>query len=352
MKRLRWLIVLALSSLAACAWWMAGRPGAAKLDQILFNHQLHKEQGAECATCHAGIADATDTSKSFHPQEKVCLDCHDRQEYCQKCHTDPQNRAAALPHESELGFSHKAHLAQADVACAMCHPDSATSQTLPMGKPNMDLCLGCHNHRKDYAEARCTGCHPALNRLPLKAIAEFDHAGDWMSRHGMQARGEGVACQQCHQQSFCSECHARNPAAVNVRLYPEDTQRTLLHRGDWLSTHAIDARADGDTCLRCHRDPTYCQACHTAQGIAPAAAAPRVSHPPGYAVRGGAKFHGDDARVRIETCVACHDQGAASNCVQCHKVGGVGRKPHPAGWESHHDLGEASGKKMCLICHG
>src|SRR5512140_743398 len=149
MKGVRWLVLLAFPSLFACAWWMAGRPGGAKLDHLLFNHKLHKEQGTDCVTCHAGIVEATDTSRSHHPKEAVCLDCHDRQEYCQRCHTDPESRQAALPHESELGFSHQKHLTQEGVTCAKCHPQGETSQALPIARPKMAVCLGCHNHAED-----------------------------------------------------------------------------------------------------------------------------------------------------------------------------------------------------------
>ncbi|MBI5508569.1 MAG: cytochrome c3 family protein [Deltaproteobacteria bacterium] len=352
MMRVRWLAILFLPSFAACAWWMAGRPGSAKLGQLLFNHAIHKEQSVECTTCHAGVDAATDTSAGYTPKEAVCMDCHDRDNDCTKCHGDPATPRVPVPHESELGFSHQKHLSQEGVTCSKCHPDGETSTALPIILPKMDLCLNsCHNHEKDYAEGRCTGCHPALDRLPLKAVAEFTHSGDWQGGHGLQAAGKGAACLQCHPQTFCSECHARSPAAVNARLYPEDVKRALLHRADWLTTHPIEARADGDTCLRCHRDPSYCAACHTQSGVTNRAANPRVPHPAGYAVRGNAAFHGDDARLHIETCAACHDQGAASNCVQCHKVGGIGGNPHPAGFIKRHDAGQATTEKMCQACH-
>jgi hypothetical protein len=62
-----------------------------------------------------------------------------------------------------------------------------------------------------------------------------------------------------------------------------------------------------------------------------------------------AEFHGDAARRDIVSCASCHDQGANSNCITCHKVGGTaGRSPHPRGWNPT----TSKDTKMCKMCHG
>jgi hypothetical protein len=346
MKALRLGIVLPLLTLAACAWWMAGRPGLAALDQLTFSHTLHIDEGVECDTCHEGVAEATDTSSAHRPAEEVCLECHEREDNCDMCHSDAENAGKRPAHSSDLGFSHAAHIERVgDEGCAKCHP-AVDWDEAPVPLPNMDSCLECHNHDQDYARAECLHCHPSLRAKPLRAIAEFDHAGDWMSRHGLQARNQGAACQQCHTDSTCSECHSRVAPAVNAQLFPEAVGRNLLHRGDFRSTHAMEARADGDTCLRCHHT-NYCAQCHEQHGLTAGVSNGRIPHPPGWSTPGGAAFHGDEARLRIETCAACHDQGAASNCVTCHKVGSIGGNPHPRGWRAD-DYDE---NPMCQTCH-
>jgi hypothetical protein len=57
--------------------------------------------------------------------------------------------------------------------------------------------------------------------------------------------------------------------------------------------------------------------------------------------------HGRAARRDIASCAACHDQGAASNCVRCHKVGAFGGSPHPPGWRSS----QPTTAESCAICH-
>ncbi|OGQ81076.1 MAG: hypothetical protein A2289_14495 [Deltaproteobacteria bacterium RIFOXYA12_FULL_58_15] len=331
---------------------MAGRPGLPELDQLIFSHAVHHENDVECDKCHAGIEAAVDTSKSFTPTEEVCLECHDKDDNCKQCHTAARTRGTRQAHVSELGFSHQTHMERTkETGCVTCHDGIQDSTELPVAKPSMAKCLTCHNHNQDYAQARCLDCHPSMQRLPLAAVAEFDHSGDWMARHGMQARVQADSCQQCHTQSTCSECHSRAAPAASVKIYPEAVERELLHRGDWISAHAIEARADGDTCLRCHQDSGFCVSCHTQSGLTAGATNGRVPHPPGYANRGGQAFHGDEARVRIETCVACHDQGAASNCVECHKSGGIGGSPHPPGWGTTHERDDVGENPMCRTCH-
>ena len=86
-----------------------------------------------------------------------------------------------------------------------------------------------------------------------------------------------------------------------------------------------------------------------------AAGAPNAKnpHPPGWVLPGSGAggFHGDEARRNITSCAACHDQGAQSNCISCHKVGGVGGDPHPGGFRMKHTLAEARSDGRCTACH-
>lgn len=323
---------------------MAGRRGPEP--RIDFSHALHLEQGATCEQCHGAVAEATDTSKTHLPAQAVCLECHEA-DSCESCAKLPSARDEQKDvDEQTLGFSHAAHLPRVEGDCTKCHGNAHTATELPVQTPSMALCLTCHNHSEEYQASRCTRCHPVLQRLPLEAVAEFSHGGNWIERHGMLARTEGAACQECHPQPMCASCHSRVTPAAPARLFPEKVEGTLLHRGDFLTTHSIEARADGDTCYRCH-DQQYCESCHASFNVAgPGAQSP---HPAGF---GSGAVHGRAARERIETCAACHDQGAASNCVVCHSSGGPGGNPHPAGWADRYDLEDAREEQVCRTCHG
>lgn len=348
MNAQRWF-GLVLVPLSACAWWMAGRPSLTTLDRLIFSHGLHvgKEE-VECSECHDGVDQATSLDASYLPKEDTCLGCHDKEDNCQQCHTNAAQRAVRPPKHTTLAFSHKQHLDLVEGKCTACHTDANSSIELPVSLPSMDACLTCHEMQQAYAEGRCNLCHTTLRSAPPAAVAELRHGTEWLSRHGLVAQSYGETCLQCHSQTTCSECHANIAPDTPARLYPEQTGRTLQHRGDFVATHAIEARAEGETCLRCHTSST-CVTCHEAYGKTSSGTFTELQHPPGYAYRGGAAFHGDDARLRIETCVACHDQGAASNCVSCHSVGGIGGNPHPPGWSSRYDSNDNTG--MCRTCH-
>jgi hypothetical protein len=126
--------------------------------------------------------------------------------------------------------------------------------------------------------------------------------------------------------------------------------RRWIHPGTYVAAHVLDARASPDSCNRCH-GTQFCESCHTLQGLTSAAANPRSPHPPGFASPGGSEFHGDAARRDIVSCAACHDQGAASVCVDCHRVGGTGGNPHPSSFLSGRTMDEARENGMCLVCH-
>lgn len=393
---------------------MAGRNQAGR-DRIVFSHAVHSDNGVACADCHGPVGEAQDLATLYAPRpENSCENCHsDQQSPLMDARTAPElgfshkdhlarvatflaagggaaadaaasttapgaagtpgapssttnEQAPAQPSEAPTGAdktgdgggseSGATTAVSADAAndpkvCAVCHPDATTAAALPLQRPTMATCLTCHNHNADYAEARCTHCHPSLRQLPLMAVAEFEHTAGWITRHGLVSQHQGESCLQCHQQSSCSECHSRVAPDSPARLFPEVVDRTVLHRGDFISTHGMDARLSGDVCLRCHQT-NQCQNCHRVMGLAAESGSLFVPHPAGYAMPGaGTRFHGDDARRNIHSCAACHDQGAASVCVQCHRVGGVGGSPHPAGWSKKNKESDIAGNALCLTCH-
>jgi hypothetical protein len=345
----RWAWLLLLPSMAACSWWMAGRPDSTG-DVLTFNHAMHTTDfGVECSECHGAIADATDLSTSFAAPESACLDCHDRDADCSSCHSDPSRRTALVYEAPDLAFSHQAHVARVSGDCSRCHA-TATATELPVPPPTMAICMSCHNHQEAYDSGRCLDCHTSMQRLPLRAVAEFDHGGDWLGRHGQVAHAGAEACLSCHVQSQCDDCHSTVAAAAPANLFPDELNRTLLHRGDFITTHPIEARADSTLCLRCH-ESSFCEDCHTANGLTARASNALQPHPAGWMDPASPNFHGPQARLQTASCAACHDQGAASNCVDCHAVGRVGGNPHPSGWSDRYDLSDVADNAMCQVCH-
>jgi hypothetical protein len=122
----------------------------------------------------------------------------------------------------------------------------------------------------------------------------------------------------------------------------------MVHRGDFLTRHAIDALAEPARCLSCHTERD-CDSCHVERGVSGNAVGANNPHPPGWvgADTRSSDFHGSHARRDILSCAGCHEQGPATNCIRCHTVGAYGGNPHPSGWQS------ARGRQssMCRYCH-
>jgi len=335
--------------LAGCGW---RKPS----DKIRIPHDRHASAGVECVVCHETIYDAKTLDGDFLPKEEICLQCHKdakQQNRCSMCHTDV-SRAAPWAKKSAEGagikVSHAGHLAPTKEKCSTCHTSLPEPLRTVENRPTMASCLGCHEHKRDYDNGRCAKCHKDLSRFPLEPITSFSHLGDYVRNHAGDARAAADRCATCHETTFCTDCHARTVSMKIEARLPERVNDNFIHRNDFLGRHAIQAKAEPATCRRCHGS-SYCESCHAAQNLTPQAVNPRDPHPPGWSFPGSASFHGTAARRDIVSCAPCHDQGARSICVDCHKVGGVGGDPHPSGWRQRHSRDEIQRNGMCLSCH-
>lgn len=350
MKRTLFVIVLAL---AGCHGTTRTAPPK-QTDEIIFPHDFHVTQlEFDCDTCHKGITEATNLATSFLPKEETCLECHKEAKEnneCGLCHKDPAHPATyTRPARLASNVSHKAH-ADAKIECKSCHAKLSEPGAPVVTQADHATCLSCHDHKQAYAQGSCEGCHTDMTRFAIRPVATFSHDGDFLRTHGQQAATSAATCSKCHDQTMCADCHAKTvPTRVEVK-FPEDVTSSFIHRGDYVSRHMLDARADGETCAKCH-GTSFCSSCHTANNLTTVAADPRNPHPPGWGFPGSRDFHGPAARNDIASCASCHDQGAQSNCVTCHAVGGVGGNPHPQSWLSKHDDSEIADNGMCRFCH-
>ena len=341
---------LAIAALAVSACAGLFNVLADRRDQIKAPHDRHATAKVDCTTCHESIFDSTTLTTVDLPKEKKCLSCHAEEKEkgnCAFCHTRPDQPLAFTGHERELKMNHTEHLERVKEDCAVCHqalPNPVRTEGLA---PKMAGCLNCHEHQVQWDNGECQACHQDLSRYPLQPVAAFSHRADWLQNHSLQARSAAQVCSNCHQQTFCSECHAKMQGLRVDKVVPERIDRAFIHRNDFVSRHAVEAQADPALCQRCHGTDT-CQSCHLKNGLVPGASNGLDPHPPGF---GLGTAHGRAARNDIVSCAACHDQGSASICVNCHQVGGVGGNPHPNSWLLRHPHQEIGKNAMCQICH-
>jgi len=382
--------VLALGALSA-SLPAAARPATSEVifpPQRLplgFSHRQHLAKKIACDFCHDRVNGSRSAADDLIPNEEVCATCHpiDRARplgngkpgsACAACHPGlvpggEVERVRVPP--PNLKFDHKAHLDQG-VACARCHGDlSQVTLATRAQLPDMGLCLGCHDSRrqKGHASARCPTCHLVAREGTLETrfaqgilrpsgkLRGDTHGLDFRTQHAAVARDDQKYCASCHSQSFCVSCH-------DGVVKPLD-----FHGNDYVSRHPIDARRNDPDCSACHRAQTFCLGCHERLGVvdfrtgAMSAFAPvgnRRFHPDGWAdesAAGRPNHHAWQAQRNLRQCVSCHRQ---ETCLQCHGArdgaGALGKMsvdPHPIGWadsERCRALADRN-QRMCLRCH-
>jgi hypothetical protein len=289
-------------------------------DQLRFSHAVHADV-AECDTCH-------EVAAQILPKEATCLDCHEKKDdTCGTCHSRPEAPRSYARDDRHLNFSHEDHANYGADACRTCHGEPSAPSI-----PKHAECRQCHEG--EIARSECAMCHQDLRRWPLKPVAEMAHRGDFLRTHASIAAGKGETCARCHDATFCTSCHAaQNVPLGNEWRAPEEAARAFVHRGDYVARHALEAVASPSLCVKCH-DTATCESCHERNKVAGRSAS--SPHPPGW------------ARPGAPGSAACHDHGAASICVSCHRPGGVGGNPHPPGWQP---LGRSMVEMPCLACH-
>ncbi len=315
----------------------------------VFPHVTHLEKIAcgapgtpaclTCATCHEGVRQA---GNDPYPTVKACTKCHEKD-------ASTKFAQAAPPKREGIFFPHERHLGQPGIRgqCVKCHAGVADATGQEATFPPMSTCLSCH--QRDFDAGTCTPCHTGSDLATLKPRSFMRHDATWIRHHGPSATRSQLVCNQCHKQSDCEGCHDQKQPLTAEQRRPDAVEASLVHRGDFITRHPMEARSQPATCLRCHQ-PSTCNACHVERGVSGGAVGSANPHPPGWVGpnAGSRDFHGREAKRNLVACAACHDAGPATNCIVCHKVGGSGGNPHPHGWSSS----RSTGASMCRYCHG
>ena len=374
MKTYRLLLIAALASgfLTACK---VAHPVSSETHEdvrtSLFPHEKHG--GFDCVDCHTGIPKATKLGEAMLPGSVKCEECHEIKKPADESTRKAAAAAASLgtraSQDYQLSFNHAEHLGriktkEVNDACKTCHKDEQLPEVgAPhSSSPGMQACTACHYHATEVAEAKCTPCHVSLRRFslkPIEALAGFSHQGNFVKAHGKLAKDSAETCAQCHDQTFCANCHATATVPFRTEIrFPEKVESDFIHRGDFVSRHQIEAAARPESCRKCHGS-FFCDSCHTQQNISGnfLRTQSHNPHPLGWATPGSGDFHGTAARQNIITCAGCHDQqGAANICTTCHfsngpGSAGIGGSPHPPGFSSKHGRDEIRKNGMCVACH-
>jgi hypothetical protein len=228
---------------------------------------------------------------------------------------------------------------------------------------------------KDYASMKideCNSCHKS------EGVA-LNHDADWLRGHRLVAQKGGANCNQCHEQSFCLDCHSGG--GIDVKLSTQNYKKDYIpksHRSDFLEIHPIKALDNPQTCTRCH-DQKYCIQCHSKfkpnnlqfqshrtqfsninlTNVGPnhanfTPAQCQTCHPNGQLpAHMWSADHAVEARRNLQACQSCHSDGDV--CMKCHSAlqnSGLRINPHPRNWDSiKNNLKNKSNGRTCIKCH-
>lgn len=281
------LLLPALALLAGCEVFESSFSGEPQ-SPVPFNHAVHADLGADCATCHAGSGDA---DAAGMPDKAACLMCHEAPagEYAgaheELINTLDEWEWVVRNDFDDVLFSHANH---GGFDCADCHGDVGTSAKVTSAvRVSMDgTCFTCHDEQR----SECSMCHSTISL----DSAPPNHDGVWMRAHGSEAwncslpEEAGGNCAICHSASDCNSCHL--------------TELPTSHTESWTQRgHGVVASIDRQSCAVCHKEDG-CIRCHQET-------APSYTHNGNWG--GSLNLH----------CVSCHIPAGSSgdNCAVCHR---------------------------------
>ena len=335
-------------ALCACALAQGCAPSPpAPRDQIRFAHGPHLLAGVQCTECHAVLA--LDAPVAM-PSEAQCKSCHEKsgEAACGRCHSRPDAAATYAPRRGHIRFDHALHAEQGLDACVDCHGRGVAQASAAAFEPKLPPMQTCTDscHASAMKDLACGLCHTDLHRYGKDALRLVRHRPGFLHEHGARARSDDGLCAQCHEPTFCSECHTALPSLPMELLHDSEIGRELIHAADFRARHATEARIEQASCLRCH-GVSFCDDCHRDTGIGGGVGG-ASPHPPGWLDAMSPRGHAREARRNILSCAGCHDADAERTCVPCHRVGSLARNPHPPGFGSGFD---PSTQGVCRVCH-
>lgn len=214
---MRYKIKLVIYSLMAIFSGLIAR------DQITFPHDFHvAEEELECTICHGDVFESTSLEQSLLPTMDICSDCHDTDDECEMCHSEPDD---PMPFPvSGREYSHAFHLRRFS-DCMTCHSyilsDDGTGD------------------RPIWEDWKCSTCHQSNKPL--------DHDVVWKNFHGNDVASIGITrCELCHTEVFCDECHSFQ------KFEP------ATHPVNFIYQHSFEARSETIECSTCHNIHNDC----------------------------------------------------------------------------------------------
>lgn len=151
-----------------------------------------------------------------------------------------------------------------------------------------------------------------------------NHGAFFAREHSLLAQKAGNNCADCHEQSYCLDCHNGGNIDTDARrsLSRRGEAMPRTHRSHFISIHPIKAADDPQSCFRCH-ESKFCSDCHLTKIAVNRSGMSIKPHSPIYVLPGVTDprwnaEHAADARRNLQSCQGCHPQKADCTNFACH----------------------------------
>ncbi|PLX45855.1 MAG: cytochrome C [Deltaproteobacteria bacterium] len=121
-----------------------------------------------------------------------------------------------------------------------------------------------HPETIERPQPTCTQCHTEED--PTVDFKSMAHRQNWVQTHRLPAYSNERVCEMCHAQSFCTDCHQTRTELKPSLRHQTETQRAMIHRGDYLPRHSFDGKLNPVACFRCHGNPKSSETCRSCHG--------------------------------------------------------------------------------------
>jgi hypothetical protein len=199
-----------------------------------------------------------------------------------------------------------------------------------------------HRGYKNSKLDECRDCHSGSGVMS-------NHGAFFVEEHRLLAQKAGNNCYDCHQQSFCLDCHKGGGIEPDLTrsLSRRGEFMPRSHRSDFISIHSIKAADNPQNCYRCH-ESRFCTDCHSktrSKGSMNIKSHRKAGNTQNYEWN---TDHASEARRNLQSCESCHPD--ADVCVQCHSSGKV--NPHPRNWRDiSKRYKDTNNARTCKKCH-
>ncbi|MHC4409794.1 MAG: ammonia-forming cytochrome c nitrite reductase subunit c552, partial [Planctomycetota bacterium] len=178
--RIAWALTMIVVACAVNSGDDTGKPAEPAKPQLTINHEIHAENGLECADCH----DPEGKGEPAAPAAEFCFECHEdlendtekvKEYFAAAKSGDAYIWPGTSEREDDLIFSHASHMGSYETKCSDCHGETTAAAFVRAAPLVLKAsCIDCHQ-QKGADAMQCAVCHTKTRKdqKPANHDAQF-----------------------------------------------------------------------------------------------------------------------------------------------------------------------------------